>query len=199
MSNNSKVVVHKSKIGKVMNHEYYSTELSYIKWDELRDRVIHILDYDVHSDNMQLPASSTGKHHPPFSNKSHGLVAHTRALVKVLVDVLFIMDDTMDNITRDCIIAAGILHDGAKYNGTSKWTNSNHASDMASIIRSSLTSDDSIELRDAINRVANIVNVHMGIFNDHSINDMDRPSLYVIIADMVVSRNWYGSNNIFLP
>lgn len=65
-----------------------------------------------------LPASSTGKYHPPSSNGDGGLLRHTLATLKMALS-LFGMDPKFDMPTfqdnRDIVLTTLILHDTAKY------------------------------------------------------------------------------------
>lgn len=93
------------------NHEIFTEELNQISDEKLRSFVTYCLDnapkYFYH-----IPASSSGKYHPKQDLGEGGLVRHTKAVVKVGLDLLgceqFVEDN---NYNRDIVISAGLLHD----------------------------------------------------------------------------------------
>lgn len=60
------------------------------------------------------PASSTGKYHPAFANRTNGLVLHSVATVK-FAKHLTELDPDIDDITYNNIILAAFAHDMFKY------------------------------------------------------------------------------------
>ncbi len=62
-----------------------------------------------------VPASSSGKHHPPEDNVRGGLVVHSRKAVRVAI-ALCRFFGTEDGLMKDMAIAVAILHD-IKKNG----------------------------------------------------------------------------------
>ena len=93
--------------------EYFINELAYILNPTIRGvatkAVGSLPDYF-----FEVPASSTGKYHPEYSLGKGGLARHTRAAVRIAMD-LARMDDykfTPDEI--DLAVAALLVHDGWK-------------------------------------------------------------------------------------
>jgi hypothetical protein len=93
--------------------EYFKKELAYILSPDIRAlatmAVGSLPDYF-----FSVPASSTGKYHPAYSLGEGGLARHTRAAVRIAMELMR-MDDykfTPDEI--DLAIAALLVHDGWK-------------------------------------------------------------------------------------
>jgi hypothetical protein len=93
--------------------EYFKKELAYILSPDIRAlatmAVGSLPDYF-----FSVPASSTGKYHPAYSLGLGGLARHTRAAVRIAME-LARMDDykfTPDEI--DLAVAALLVHDGWK-------------------------------------------------------------------------------------
>jgi len=96
--------------------DVFNTELNYIKDDRIRESAEYLLnrlpDYFY-----TMPASTSGKHHPAFSLGEGGLVRHTKAAVRIAIELfkdnVFNIFEFKDN-TQDLIIMALLLHDGFK-------------------------------------------------------------------------------------
>ncbi len=81
-----------------------------------------------------IGASSSGKHHPSFSQGTGGLVRHTKAVVMFAEELLRMSSYSyMREEYKDYVIAACILHDTAKYgiNEYDKKEYKNHATNAA--------------------------------------------------------------------
>lgn len=65
---------------------------------------------------FEVPASSTGKYHPSYALGDGGLVRHTKAAVRIAIELFrcHTVTGKFSNIAQDKIIAALILHDGCK-------------------------------------------------------------------------------------
>ena len=171
--------------------EVFKDDLERIKNIGLRDIIISVLDHYVNPINFEKPASSTGKHHPPFALGYGGLVRHTKAVVQLLTAI----QETRPSLNWDCLYAAAILHDMWKYSTSSKWTVKDHAKRAADNLAFVATTISDPILKGDINFIADIVKSHMGRFDDpeFDINADILPEEIVILhyADMIVSRSWY--------
>ena len=107
-------------------YEMFASQIALVKNDKNREFLkfcpAKTLEYFFH-----IPASSTGKYHPPFSLGEGGLVRHTKAVVAWYVD----LQRWWEEDTEDEAIIALVLHDSHKdgpgENGTSRYTVKNHA------------------------------------------------------------------------
>jgi 23S rRNA maturation-related 3'-5' exoribonuclease YhaM len=110
----------------------------------------------------EVPASSTGKYHPSFSLGDGGLLRHTKAAVRIAIELF--NDSSLQNFTddeKDLIIMSLTLHDGLKSGKTkSEYTIFEHPILMAEFIKES---KDELELTDEeINFVSDAIITHMG-------------------------------------
>lgn len=132
------------------------------------------------------PASSTGKYHPAFALGEGGLVRHTKAVVAFTIDLLRARPDLLDeDYTEDVYIAAAILHDMAKYHGSSKYTQFDHPAEMASKC-----------IHAGFNEIASLIGPHMGRWNTSNRESLqletpkDERQWLLHYADYIASRTW---------
>lgn len=145
--------------------DVFRKELSYIKSVKVlgnAKKLIELLpDYF-----FEVPASSTGKYHPPFAQGEGGLVRHTKAAVRFAYELE--NDNCIGNIftddEKDLILLALIMHDGCK-SGLIKtqYTVANHP-----LIVSKLISDNKDKLTftdEELHLLTSMIETHMGEFN----------------------------------
>lgn len=145
----------------------FKEELELISNQELKtfaQRMINQLpDYFFH-----VPASSTGKYHPNYTNGDGGLLRHTKAAVRMAAELLRLEMYKPLFCVKDKILIALILHDGWKHgkpneDGTySQYSLCEHAEYCANWIR-----EEGIKLYDAmtVEHIARLVHTHMGEWN----------------------------------
>ena len=116
-----------------------------------------------------VPASSTGKYHPPYSLGEGGLVRHTIAVTKFL-NHMFGVEAISNRFTsreRDLLKVAAIVHDMFK-SGTqenydkSKWTRFDHPIFAANFVR--MFDDDLVNQKEK-EFIAHAIESHMGEWN----------------------------------
>jgi hypothetical protein len=95
--------------------ETFRLELNYIQNPDIKkfteNMIGRLPDYF-----FEVPASSTGKYHPSYALGDGGLVRHTKAAVRIAIE-LFRCDTVTSNFsdeTKDEVLSALILHDGCK-------------------------------------------------------------------------------------
>jgi hypothetical protein len=95
--------------------ELFHDEINAIKNPNMKIAVMVALAEVVPDYFFTIPASSTGKYHPSYCLGDGGLVRHSKALVRIGLNMIQFktLFDFTDN-ERDIFIVAGILHDGAK-------------------------------------------------------------------------------------
>jgi len=114
----------------------FSTELKNIKNAQIKtfsEEAIKLLpDYF-----FKVAASSTGKYHPKYALGEGGLLRHTKAAVKIALELF--NNHTLQNFTddeKDLIIISLILHDGFKHGlKESKYTVADHPVVMAKFLK----------------------------------------------------------------
>ena len=95
-------------------YEVFNKEISYIKNERIKNSLITMLkllpDYFY-----EVPASSTGKYHPKFTLGKGGLVRHTKAAVRIAIELF--NDSALNDFTddeKDLMIFTLCIHDGLK-------------------------------------------------------------------------------------
>lgn len=110
-----------------------------------------------------LPASSTGKYHPPIERGPYGLVWHTKAVCKVGKILL----SSKPEIDSSCALSAMILHDVGRYGLEEKHSSyslNNHPDVAADLIKSLIDPNTDITHENYIrvDKIAQAVRSHMG-------------------------------------
>jgi DNA polymerase elongation subunit (family B) len=96
---------------KIMKSDILKNEINLISNKEIREFVIQTLENapDYFYEGM---ASSTGKYHPSCTCKKGGLIVHVKRVIYFINRMCG--GFKIENIERDIVLAAGILHDIAK-------------------------------------------------------------------------------------
>jgi 23S rRNA maturation-related 3'-5' exoribonuclease YhaM len=179
--------------------EMFIKELNLIKDESLRNILTNILDNDIDSYIFEVPASSTGKYHPKFAQGPGGLVRHTKAMVKVLT----VFENARPDLDWDCIYSAAIMHDCCKFSRGNTTNNySNHAELIYKLISSKIEIyKDDQSVASKLQKISELAKYHMGRFDtDLEIckSVMTEESWIIHYADMLVSRKWYSSKDIYV-
>ena len=152
----------------------FADELSLIMDDDIRGFAMYGLsklpDYF-----FTIPASSTGKYHPAHSLGEGGLVRHTKAAARIAHSLLSKgMLDIPNPKVADCIIAALILHDGAKSGIVKgKYTVTEHPKLVCDLIENNISEDETNVRLDEIPKlnkaqrefIYDLIRSHMGQWN----------------------------------
>lgn len=99
-----------------MRSDVFNTELNYIKDNRIRESTKFLLE-KLPDYFYTMPASMSGLHHPEFSLGKGGLVRHTKAAVRIAIELF---NDNIFNTfefnehSQDLILMALLLHDGFK-------------------------------------------------------------------------------------
>lgn len=175
---------------------YFEKELSWIKDDKIREQTKKMLEC-ISPEFFQAAASSTGKYHPSYALGEGGLYRHTRAAVGIAKDLLELewVKDRCGEDSRDYILAALMLHDGAKSGKTweSKYTKHTHPVDMASLIKDNLEGEENEKF---VTEVGRLISSHMGQWNTcrWDFNVLPKPDkadeFFVHMCDYLASRKY---------
>lgn len=178
-----------------MSKDVFKVELSRFKHENVKDSVEIVLDM-LPDYFYEIPASSSGQHHPLFSLGEGGLVRHVKVAMRILEELF--NDEafcTYDDYTKDLIRMALLLHDGFKSGVTySGHTCFNHPVIMSDFILENkdelLISDEDAEF------VSRMILSHMGPWNRDKDGNIIMPvpesneELLVHLCDYIASRNF---------
>jgi len=180
-------------INKIQN---FKKEINYINNDRYKkcaEELIELLpDYF-----FEVAASSTGKYHPSFSLGDGGLLRHTKALVRIGVELMN-NDSLNHNFTsdeKDLIIIGMIMHDGLKHGREySKYTKFEHPLIVCDYIKEN---KDKLSLNEKeLNFITKIISSHMGQWNTSDYSDVvlplpkDKYQRFLHMCDYLASRKF---------
>ena len=174
---------------------YFYKEYYYIKNDKKREDLKYLVS-ELPDYFFEIPASSTGKHHPEFASTKNGLVKHTKVAVRIAKELLDNpgLNNFKDN-EKDIIIMALTLHDGLKKgNPEEKYTKVDHPLLASSFIRER---KDKLSLNNGeLDLLTRIISSHMGIwnkdFNDNEVLPIpkDKYERFVHMCDYLSSKKF---------
>jgi len=134
------------------------------------------------------PASSSGKYHPEWARGEGGLVRHTKAAVRVAVELLRAYPHLERE--KDFIVAALLLHDTLKHGAKEGHTVKEHPLLPEGYYRAHAP----LVGRRAYRKIMALVRTHMGVWGPAR----PRPGVFtrltaaelVHLADYIASRGW---------
>lgn len=177
--------------------QIFSTELSYIKDDKIRLSTIYLLN-NLPDYFYIIPSSSSGKYHPEYALGVGGLVRHTKAAVRIAIELF--RDNVFNTFefsehSHDLIIMALLLHDGFKQGKVA----SNHTSFDHPLIAANFVFENIANLPmskfDAL-QVRRLIASHMGPWNIDKTGKIILPvpmtneEKFVHLCDYMASRNF---------
>lgn len=180
--------------------EIFSKELGLIQNKEIRDFVNEVLDA-VPEYFFSVAASSTGKYHPAYSLGEGGLVRHTKAAIRIAVEMLNLEQNSalLTGNGKDCIIAALMLHDSVKHGpNNSPYSVVEHPLYAADLIQNVMLEKENMsdDLLEAIHDIQWMIRSHMGQWNaDKSGKEImpkpkDEMEKFVHLCDYLASRRF---------
>ena len=145
--------------------EIFKKEINYVK-DSARRKDLKTLIGLLPDYFFEIPASSTGKYHPGFALGDGGLVRHTKVAVRMAVELLNnnCVGMKFNDIDKDLIIMALVLHDGVKSGMEhSKYTKFDHPLLVSKLI---MENKDKVSLEiDDLRKLCSMIESHMGEWN----------------------------------
>ena len=153
---------------------FFKVEYNYMKdankKEFLKELITSTPDYF-----FNIEASSTGKHHPKYTTKEHGLVLHTRAVMNFVRYMTEIEQCTFSDTEKDLLMISAFVHDTLKRgNPETRYTVANHPLLAAERVRTYRdTSFNKYISNSELNYIANAVASHMGQWNtDYNGNEI---------------------------
>lgn len=179
--------------------EAFKEELAFLKVagsKEIASWLISKLpDYFFH-----VAASSTGKYHPSYTNGDGGLLRHTKAAVRIAIELLRIEMYSYLNPLYDYILIALMVHDGWKHGPQTEdgsyreFTDQSHARICYEWLTTWCT-EMKPELQAEFLEIANLVLTHMGQWNVNghtgevfAPKPATQPQCFVHLCDYLASR-----------
>jgi hypothetical protein len=91
----------------------FEKELTCVKNPDIRLFIVTAIE-SLPNYFFEIPASSSGKYHPDYALGEGGLVRHTKATIRIALE-LFRMDEfNFTEVEKDLILASLFVHDGWK-------------------------------------------------------------------------------------
>ena len=139
----------------------FKTELSYIlnpKIKEFTEKALNNLPEYFFS----IPASSSGKYYPKYALGEEGLVRHTKAAVRIAIEMFRLDVFKYTENEKDMIVASLILHDGCKSGiNNSSHTVTEHPLIVANMLRNNQEINSCID-DNTLNMIVGNIESHMG-------------------------------------
>ncbi len=168
----------------------FEQELNYIKDENIRKSleimINYIPDYFFH-----IAASSTGKYHPGYALGDGGLIRHTKAAVRMAIELFGIYKFKPE--IKDLIVFSLVLHDGVKKGIIEeKYTRFDHP-----LIAVDFIKEHSKELtlnKEQLELICDCISSHMGKFNTSDYSNVILPlpksveQKFVHMCDYLASR-----------
>ncbi len=185
--------------------EQLKKEIEYIKnpsyKEDLKILIDRLPDYF-----FEIPAASTGKYHPKYAQGEKGLLRHTKAAVKIGLELLNnpCIGEKYTSNEKDLMLISLLLHDGLKLGKEkSQYTKFDHPILAASFVEENR--DDLKFTDEEIEFIADCIKTHMGPWTkDYNGNEvLERPHTkyqnFVHMCDYLASRKFlevpFDSNN----
>jgi hypothetical protein len=93
--------------------DFFKNELTYIRNPAIVEFAMRAID-SLPDYFFSIPASSTGKYHPVYALGEGGLMRHTKAAVRIAVELFRTELWSFTDEEKDLIIAGLLIHDGYK-------------------------------------------------------------------------------------
>ena len=180
--------------------EIFRDELGMIQNELMRDFIGYCVDH-LPDYFFEIPASSSGKFHPPYALGRGGLMRHTKAAVKIAYDLVRLEQN--QHLDSDLIIAALILHDGIKRGPEGQdYTITKHPIYAAEFVGQrfdefSESNEFETGLQDDVETIQRLIKSHMGEFNvDYVTGEevlpkpIEEDEKFVHMCDFLASRKF---------
>lgn len=148
----------------------------------------------------EMPASTTGKYHPAYCLGEGGLIRHTKAAVKIAIDLLSLEMNAKLAEHKDEIIIALILHDSVKKGATgAEYTVLTHPLQASEFVKT-IAKKTKLGTPAQIKLIRSLIETHMGQWNTDRFGNkvMEKPKTdaqkFVHMCDYLASRKYLTAN-----
>lgn len=173
----------------------FEKEIDYIEIENIKDffkqAITLVPDYF-----FEVPASSSGKFHSVLECGYGGLVYHTKAIAKVANYLVNLQQykNKLNEIEKDCVICAALLHDCLKHGAENKTGFSVHQHPVlaADFVRGDIRLDNIVnqETREVI---ADAVASHSGEWTTSKRSKIVLPSPQTLVQELVHLSDYIAS------
>ena len=186
-------------MGRILR-EALKSELDVLRAGKFKDVLVELVD-EADDLNAMMPASHSGKYHPPHDLGYGGIVRHTKAVCMFILRFMTTKPAFQGASSRAQVaFAAGILHDLCKYtNGDSSSPNPHHPILMAEAVRRKVIEGMDGKVATDLATLADCVESHMSNWNKwevkgHGVIEARLPTTeedwLLVFADMAASAKW---------
>ncbi|MDD4000968.1 MAG: hypothetical protein PHX62_08790 [Bacilli bacterium] len=146
-----------------MKSDVFTYELNKIKDVSIKNFTIEVLN-SLPDYFYSCAASSSGRYHPSYALGEGGLVRHTKAAVRIALDLFDCHTiQNYNDLQKDVIISALLLHDGLKHGlEGSKFTVAEHPMVIADYIEEKFS--DKLD-KEVLEKIVGCIRSHMGQWN----------------------------------
>lgn len=179
-----------------MKKDLLKTELEYIKNDRIRKSAENLIEL-VPDYFFKVPASSTGKYHPSFSNGEGGLLRHTKVATRIGKEILSLeyTDNLFTRDEKDLLLLAIMLHDTQKLGQEEeRYTKFDHPLLASQFIENN---KDKTELtEEEVKLIKRVISSHMGQWNTSNYSRVELPKpndkyeFFVHMCDYLSSKKF---------
>ena len=176
--------------------EYFKDELEFINNKRIKKSAEALIEL-IPDYFFKVPASSTGKYHPSFSNGDGGLLRHTKVATRIGKEILSLeyTNNLFTEDEKDLLITGIMLHDTQKLgNPEERYTRFDHPLLASSFIKNN---QNKTQLTDAeIEIITKVISSHMGQWNTsyYSNRELAKPSdkydFFVHMCDYLSSKKF---------
>ena len=171
----------------------FKEELALLEDKDLLKEVAENLILSLPDYFFTIPASSSGKYHPDYALGEGGLVRHTKAAIKIAIELLKMEQYEDLRLIRDEITLALLLHDGWKRGKDDEgYMVQDHSKIAAEVVRLY----NFHNYTPGLDKVASLIESHMGQWNaDGALPKPITPSQqFVHLCDYLASRKFLEVN-----
>ena len=176
--------------------EYFKDELEFINNERIKKSAETLIEL-IPDYFFKVPASSTGKYHPSFSNGDGGLLRHTKVATRIGKEILSLeyTNNLFTEDEKDLLITGIMLHDTQKLgNPEERYTRFDHPLLAADFIEQN---KDKTELtKEEISLIKRVISSHMGQWNTSYYSNIELPKpsdkydFFVHMCDYLSSKKF---------
>lgn len=176
--------------------EYFKDELEFINNERIKKSAETLIEL-IPDYFFKVPASSTGKYHPSFSNGDGGLLRHTKVATRIGKEILSLeyTNNLFTEDEKDLLITGIMLHDTQKLgNPEERYTRFDHPLLASSFIKNN---QNKTQLTDAeIEIITKVISSHMGQWNTSYYSNIELPKpsdkydFFVHMCDYLSSKKF---------